>query len=975
MTPDHPAKQPAPPAPAPPNLVSVRGTELLTTDTRDQYRQKLARITLDSMVQFVGLLDAHGTVLEINQVALDGGGLQLSDVEGKPFWTTFWWQVSADINRVLQESIRRASRGEFVRWDTEIYGRSGGKETIVIDASLCPVKDEQGNVVFITAEGRDITEKKAQEREIAQKNEELQALLLRIKELDEIKNQFFANVSHELRTPLALILGPAERLLDRNRVMSPNERLESSQIIARNARLLLKHVNDLLDISKLEAGKLRIDLQDLDVAALVRFTASHFDLLAHSKGIRFQLDVPDQLLSAVDPAKFQRVLMNLLSNAFKFTPAEGQIRCAVRVDDDEDRLLVSVDDSGPGIKPELRQAVFDRFRQGDGGSDRRFGGTGLGLAIAKEFVELHRGQIRISDSDLGGACFQVSLQHGPLTAGATTERPVPASALEPEMIQGFIDELHTGAPTRAEQPGAGAGAGASAGSAPAARTRVLVVEDHPDMNRFIAESLSDIYDVSTAFDGREGLAMATALHPALIVSDIMMPRMSGAEMIAEVRKQPELAHTPILLLSAKADDELKNRLLANGANDFVAKPFSEPDLIARVANLIRARQATLDAVLARQELQDFFMQAVLPMVILAGPDHRFTLANPPYERFVGRKVVGRTLREAFTPDEIGHFLPILDRVYQTGEPFIGKEMRLYLPDAEGIAQSHWINLSYCPFRDAEGTIRGVMAIVLDVTAEVQARKKVEETITELKQERDLRERFVAALTHDLRTPLNAARMGAEILMRKMQDSEAVTTLSKRVVSNIDRADGMIRDLLDASRIKAGQGIPIAVRECRLDEVVGLAVKGIQEVQGPRLRIRNDAGAISGYWDDKSLHRVIENLAGNALKYGSHHTPVTIGLIQTDEWVEIDVHNEGNPIALEDQKALFELYRRPTSAAARDQTGWGIGLTWSRASSKPTPAPCASRATSSREPRSSSACPSTAARAHHRREPPDHDRDP
>ena len=117
-------------------LINVRGTELLATDTREQYRQKLARITLDSMVQFVGLLDAKGTVLEINQVALDAVGIKLSDVEGKPFWTTFWWQVSEEINATLRESIVRASQGEFVRWDTEIYGRAGGKETIIIDASL-----------------------------------------------------------------------------------------------------------------------------------------------------------------------------------------------------------------------------------------------------------------------------------------------------------------------------------------------------------------------------------------------------------------------------------------------------------------------------------------------------------------------------------------------------------------------------------------------------------------------------------------------------------------------------------------------------------------------------------------------------------------------------------------------------------------------------------------------------------------------
>jgi len=242
--------------------IVVRGTALLAADPVPVRRQKLARITLDSMVQFVGLLDAHGTVLEINQVALDAVGIRLADVEGRPFWTTFWWQVSEDIRAALREYIGRAAQGEFVRWDTPIFGRAGGKETIIIDASLCPVMDDAGNVVFIAAEGRDITEKKAQEREIAAKNIELQGLLERIRELDEIKTQFFANVSHELRTPLALILGPAQRLIDDDGAMSRAQRRESAQVIARSDRMLLRHVNDLLDMSKLEAGKLKIELRE-----------------------------------------------------------------------------------------------------------------------------------------------------------------------------------------------------------------------------------------------------------------------------------------------------------------------------------------------------------------------------------------------------------------------------------------------------------------------------------------------------------------------------------------------------------------------------------------------------------------------------------------------------------------------------------------------------------------------------------------
>src|SRR6476646_818918 len=209
--------------------VSVRGTDIRASEARQRYREK---------------------------IALDAVGVSLADVEGRPFWTTFWWQVSPEANQGIRDAIARAARGEFVRWDTPLFASADGSITIIIDASLMPVKDESGQVVFIAAEGRDITQKKAQEREIAEKNRELQALLERIRELDEIKTQFFANVSHELRTPLALIIGPAERLLTAA-ALAPEAQRETAQVIVRNARMLLKHVNDLLDISKLEAGKLK----------------------------------------------------------------------------------------------------------------------------------------------------------------------------------------------------------------------------------------------------------------------------------------------------------------------------------------------------------------------------------------------------------------------------------------------------------------------------------------------------------------------------------------------------------------------------------------------------------------------------------------------------------------------------------------------------------------------------------------------
>ena len=558
--------------------IIVRGTEILATDPVQQYRQKIARVTLDSMVQFVGLLDATGTVLEINKVALDAVGLRLTDVEGKPFWTTFWWQVSPEINQGIRDAIARAAKGEFVRWDTPLYASPDGSVTIIIDASVMPVKDDQGKVVFLACEGRDITEKKAQERLIAQKNLELQGLLERIRELDEIKTQFFANVSHELRTPLALILGPAQRLVDDLGSITLAERRESAQVIARNARMLLKHVNDLLDLSKLEAGKLKIELQDTDVSALTRLVGSHFAVLAVDRTIEYVVHASEPCITAVDPDKLQRVIMNVLANAFKFVPDGGRVRCAVARR--PGGFLVAIDDSGPGVKPDMRQAIFERFRQADGGATRQQSGTGLGLAIAKEFVEMHKGSIAVVDSDLGGARFEIALPLLRLDEGAAAPA-IDERGIERSSLEGLLEELRPSLPS----------APVAVPRLPVSAARVLVVEDNADMNRFIVQCLSAKYQVTSAFDGREGLELALRIQPDLIVSDIMMPHMSGDEMIAALRKQPSLSDTPILLLSAKADDELKVKLLDNGAQDFIVKPFAEKDLLVRVRNLIQAHQA------------------------------------------------------------------------------------------------------------------------------------------------------------------------------------------------------------------------------------------------------------------------------------------------------------------------------------------------------------------------------------------------
>lgn len=716
--------------------IKVRDTEILATDSRQQYREKIARITLDSMVQFVGLLDARGTVLEINQVALDGGGLQLSDVEGKPFWTTFWWQFSEEINKELRELIQRASQGEFVRWDTEIYGRAGGKETIVIDASLCPVKDANGKVVFICAEGRDITEKKAQEIEIAQKNIELQSLLGRIRELDEIKTQFFANVSHELRTPLALIIGPAERLMKSDPNMNQKLQRDTAQVIVRNAKMLLKHVNDLLDISKLEANKLKIDLRETDVAELIRFVASHFDILANERQISFVIETESPCISFVDPEKLQRIVMNLLSNAFKFVPTGGSVQC--RLNTFEKDLILSVEDSGPGVKPELRKAIFERFRQGDGAANRQFAGTGLGLAIAHEFVQMHKGTIEVLDSGLGGALFRVKFPKIHLSASGDDRILSSKSQFDRSTLDGLIEELRLPASFQtAIEPDL---------ELSTEKEIVLVVEDNPDMNRFIAQSLAHDYQVITAFDGQEGLEKAFALHPALIVSDIMMPKVSGVQMISELRKHPEMTETPILLLSAKADEELKIQLLEESAQDFVTKPFNERDLQVRIRNLItvkKSREVLRKAEKRKREaveemnrdlrsrskyLSELFEQTPSFMAVLRGPKHVFELANTAFYKLVGhRPLTGTPATEAFPEIKGQGFFELLDQVLASGELFKGAEFPLLLQREPGMPlEQRYVDFVFQPLLETDHFVTGIFIEGHDVTEEVIAKRRMEE---------------------------------------------------------------------------------------------------------------------------------------------------------------------------------------------------------------------------------------------------------
>jgi signal transduction histidine kinase len=454
-------------------------------------------------------------------------------------------------------------------WAPE-YWTSGGVKLLTAIASVATgayLVKARPTIVDVAA-GAQLAEERRVELE--GKNAELERLYAHVKELHDARTRFFANASHELRTPLALVLGAIERALPG----CEGEARRDLEVGRRNARVLARLVNDLLDVARIEEGRLVVRYARTDLARLVRDTSAHFELAASERRIALSVDAPERLAADVDPEQVERVVANLVANAFQFVPDGGRVRVEVAGSDGAVRIEVS--DTGPGIPPELRAAIFERFRQDE--RLARHGGAGLGLSIVKDFVDAHRGTIEAGEAEGGGARFTVTFPRAaPTGAPGGTE---PAAPARPSATGDLADEARP----RSHAPGSVPGPGPDAPSA-------LVVEDDPDMSRHVADVLAHEFRVTTAADGEEGLRQAEALRPDVVVSDVTMPRMGGEQLVAALRRDPALSATPIVFLTAREDEALRVRLLRGGASDFVVKPFLPEELRARARNLARVKRS------------------------------------------------------------------------------------------------------------------------------------------------------------------------------------------------------------------------------------------------------------------------------------------------------------------------------------------------------------------------------------------------
>jgi signal transduction histidine kinase len=415
-------------------------------------------------------------------------------------------------------------------------------------------------------------------------------------ELDQIKGRFFANISHELRTPLTLLLAPLEILLHRfNRSLDAETR-EMLVTMHSNGMRLLKLINDLLDLVRLESGRMEVKREPLEVAEFVKGLASAARQVAEDKRLRLETIVDPALGTVLgDSDKLEKIVLNLVFNALKFTPAGGRVE--LRAEKRDEDFVLTVADTGMGISEKNLPHVFDRFWQADGSSKRKYQGVGIGLALVKELVEIQGGKVTVQSEEGKGTTFTVTLPYQKAEP-AQTPKPETTPQTAPEAAAGggtvTSEEWLANLYRRAELFPALTPLQASLRPVETGRNgslpTILVADDEPDMLRFLKSQLSTHYRVLEAVDGQQAIEKASQFLPDIILLDMMMPEKDGLQACREIREHTPTQSIPIVLLTARADEETKLAALSAGASDFLTKPFSTTELHVRIKNLVESHR-------------------------------------------------------------------------------------------------------------------------------------------------------------------------------------------------------------------------------------------------------------------------------------------------------------------------------------------------------------------------------------------------
>ena len=740
-------------------------------------------------------------------------------------------------------------------------------------------------------------------------------------EIDRQKTAFFSNVSHEFRTPLTLMLGPLSDALS-----SPERTLSGTNLVAahRNALRLLKLVNSLLEFSRIEAGRVEATYRATDLSAMTRELSSAFDSLAKRAGLRLEIDCPALREPVfVDREMWEKVVLNLLSNAFKFT-FEGSIH--VSLEEASGAATLRVRDTGVGIPRAQLGKVFERFHRIEGVRARTHEGSGIGLALVTELVRLHGGTIDVESEAGKGSTFTVRVPlgsaHLPAARIGSGDKSTPAQL----GVAPYVEEASRWMSDDSESTEPFVGSSEAAGSTRGAR--VLVVDDNADMRDYLRGALGAHYAIDTATDGEVALQRLAVVVPDLVLTDAMMPNLDGMGLVRAIRADERTRSLPVIMLSARAGEESRVEGLEAGADDYLTKPFSTRELVARVrthielgrlrARIEAERRAATEA--ERERLHALLMQAPVAICLLRGKDHVYELANPPYVELIGgRSIVGKPLRDAL-PEVAPVVVPILDRVFTTGEAFYGNEFPIPV-ERNGVIQELCFNFVYKAVVDPTGRIEGIAVVASEVTEQVRARFVAEELSRALSASNRELDQFAYVASHDLKAPLrgisNLSQWIEEALAGKL---EGETQEHMRMLrGRVQRLEALIDGILSYSR--AGR---TRDRVERVDVAALLAET--RELLSPRAGATIEVGDGMPVIEAErvALQQVFLNLVSNALKHARKPDAyVTITCTDEKGFHHFRVIDDGPGIAPEYHERIWGMF---TTLQPRDQVeGAGIGL--------------------------------------------------
>ena len=540
-------------------------------------------------------------------------------------------------------------------------------------------------------------------------------------EIDKAKTIFFNNISHEFRTPLTLMLGPLEELMKQPEGAIGQKNQASIETTHRNAMRLLKLVNTLLDFSRIESGRQQANFTQVDIGSFTRSLASNFNSVVEKGGLELIIKTDTiQEPVYVDKQMWEKIVFNLLSNAFKYT-LNGSIQ--VNLFSKGNNVVLQVKDTGAGIPANELPHMFERFHRVKGTSGRTYEGTGIGLSLIKELVGFHSGTIGV-ESEVGrGSTFTVTIPTGREHLPASNINPDKGS-LNDVISDAFVEEAYSLIDNVSQIHGSENQSTRANGRSKTAS--ILIVDDNADMRDYIKGLLSKDYNVTTAVNGMDALEKMKQAPPDLVLSDVMMPVMDGIQLLNAIKQDADTGKIPVVLLSARAGEEARIQGIDTGADDYLTKPFSARELLARISSQLRiadARKRTED------QLRNLFLQAPLAISIVRGPEYIVEIANEKQLALWDRtqeEVLNKPVFEILPEAKGQGFEQILDSVYKTGQRFVSPESPVSFI-RNGKMENIYVKFVYEPLRDEDGKITGIMAVTDEITEQVLARKKIEES--------------------------------------------------------------------------------------------------------------------------------------------------------------------------------------------------------------------------------------------------------